>query len=256
MAVAVEAGITFLFAPAVHPGMRHAGPVRRELGCRPSSNVLGPLINPAHPTSRLVGSPMPDSRRSSPTCCAVGAPRRWWRGATTGWTTHHRDHITGLDGTGRSRDLDSVLDPQRLGIPGPGRRTARRRRGGERAHRTGPGGRSTGAGARRCASQPAAAALAATDSADALPAALARCAEAIDSGRRPTPWSGGSRAAQNHRTPSSTTANPGGPKYGFASSHRGWDDPRRAYLQPLRLEHGPAVLALERANRVLRDVHS
>ncbi|WP_250002680.1 anthranilate phosphoribosyltransferase [Actinoplanes sp. M2I2] len=53
-AVAVEAGVTFLFAPRLHPGMRHAGPVRRELGVPTVFNLLGPLINPADPTHRLV----------------------------------------------------------------------------------------------------------------------------------------------------------------------------------------------------------
>jgi anthranilate phosphoribosyltransferase len=59
--VAVEAGITFLFAPQLHPGMRHAGPVRRELGVPTVFNLLGPLINPADPTHRLVG--VADARR-------------------------------------------------------------------------------------------------------------------------------------------------------------------------------------------------
>ncbi|HTJ32296.1 MAG TPA: anthranilate phosphoribosyltransferase [Dactylosporangium sp.] len=54
-AVATEAGITFLFAAQVHPGMRHASPVRRELGVPTVFNALGPLINPARPTHRLVG---------------------------------------------------------------------------------------------------------------------------------------------------------------------------------------------------------
>lgn len=53
--VAAEAGITFLFAPQVHPGMRHAGPVRRALGLPTAFNLLGPLINPAEPAHRLVG---------------------------------------------------------------------------------------------------------------------------------------------------------------------------------------------------------
>ena len=72
-AVAVEAGITFLFAPKFHPGMRHAGPVRRELGVPTVFNVLGPLINPAEPTHRLVG--VADSRLLPgwSRCCAAGA---------------------------------------------------------------------------------------------------------------------------------------------------------------------------------------
>ncbi|MGH3357627.1 MAG: anthranilate phosphoribosyltransferase, partial [Nocardioidaceae bacterium] len=45
--VAVEAGITFCFAPVFHSSMRHAIPVRAELGVPTTFNVLGPLTNPA-----------------------------------------------------------------------------------------------------------------------------------------------------------------------------------------------------------------
>ncbi|MFC7244973.1 anthranilate phosphoribosyltransferase [Catellatospora aurea] len=53
--VAEQAGIAYLFAPAFHAGMRHAGPVRRELGVPTIFNVLAPLINPARPAYALVG---------------------------------------------------------------------------------------------------------------------------------------------------------------------------------------------------------
>src|SRR5690606_30878622 len=44
-----EAGIGFCFAPRFHPGFRHAGPVRREMGIPTAFNFLGPLTNPAQP---------------------------------------------------------------------------------------------------------------------------------------------------------------------------------------------------------------
>ena len=50
-----ESGIGFMFAPAFHPSMRHAGPVRREIGIRTVFNILGPLTNPAGAQSMLVG---------------------------------------------------------------------------------------------------------------------------------------------------------------------------------------------------------
>ena len=50
-----EAGIGFCFAPRFHPGMRHAAVTRRELGVPTAFNVLGPLTNPARPTSAAVG---------------------------------------------------------------------------------------------------------------------------------------------------------------------------------------------------------
>ena len=48
-------GFCFLFAPAYHPGMKHAGPVRRQLQVRTVMNLLGPCINPARPPVQLLG---------------------------------------------------------------------------------------------------------------------------------------------------------------------------------------------------------
>jgi anthranilate phosphoribosyltransferase len=50
-----EVGIAFLFAAMYHPAFRHTGPVRRELGVPTAFNYLGPLTNPARPTSLAVG---------------------------------------------------------------------------------------------------------------------------------------------------------------------------------------------------------
>jgi len=51
-----EIGIGFLFAPALHPAMRHAMPARQELKMRTVFNLLGPLTNPASATRQLVGA--------------------------------------------------------------------------------------------------------------------------------------------------------------------------------------------------------
>ncbi len=48
-------GIGFLFAPAMHPAMKHAGPVRKELGMRTAFNILGPLTNPAGAGAQVMG---------------------------------------------------------------------------------------------------------------------------------------------------------------------------------------------------------
>ena len=50
-----EVGIGFMFAPTFHPAMRHAAPVRREIGIRTVFNILGPLTNPARADRQLVG---------------------------------------------------------------------------------------------------------------------------------------------------------------------------------------------------------
>jgi anthranilate phosphoribosyltransferase len=53
--VLASAGIVFMFAPLLHPAMRHAGPVRRELGIPTIMNYLGPLTNPAGADRQVVG---------------------------------------------------------------------------------------------------------------------------------------------------------------------------------------------------------
>ncbi|WP_435061328.1 anthranilate phosphoribosyltransferase [Amycolatopsis thermoflava] len=55
-----ELGIGFCFAPVFHPGFRHAGAPRRELGVPTAFNLLGPLTNPAQPTAGLIGCAFPD----------------------------------------------------------------------------------------------------------------------------------------------------------------------------------------------------
>lgn len=50
-----EARVAFMFAPAFHPAMRFAGPLRQEIGIRTVFNVLGPLTNPAGAQRRLLG---------------------------------------------------------------------------------------------------------------------------------------------------------------------------------------------------------
>ena len=52
-----ETGYAYLHAPSFHPGMRHAGPVRRELGVRTAFNLCGPMANPALVTRQLMGVP-------------------------------------------------------------------------------------------------------------------------------------------------------------------------------------------------------
>lgn len=48
-------GLTFLFAPVYHKGMRYAAPVRAAMGTRTIFNVLGPLTNPSHPDYMVLG---------------------------------------------------------------------------------------------------------------------------------------------------------------------------------------------------------
>jgi len=50
-----DIGIAFLYAPNLHPAMRHAMPARKKIGRKTIFNILGPLINPARATNQLIG---------------------------------------------------------------------------------------------------------------------------------------------------------------------------------------------------------
>lgn len=82
-----QGGITFLFAPAHHPAMKYAGPVRRELGVRTIFNVLGPLANPARATHQLVGAFSDGARQ-------LMAQALRELGTRSAWVVHSED---GLD---------------------------------------------------------------------------------------------------------------------------------------------------------------
>src|SRR6478672_12095841 len=55
-----EVGVGFMFAPNHHPAMKHAAPVRKELGMRTILNILGPLTNPAGAPNQVMGVFHPD----------------------------------------------------------------------------------------------------------------------------------------------------------------------------------------------------
>ena len=71
-----QTGFCFLFAPAYHPGLRHAGAARRMLRVRTIFNLLGPCLNPAEPPVQLLG--VAEERLLEPiaaTLVAIGVKR-------------------------------------------------------------------------------------------------------------------------------------------------------------------------------------
>ncbi len=80
-----EAKITFLFAPAHHPALRHASVARRELGVRTIFNALGPLANPARATHQLLGV-YDDALRpiAAQALASLGTTRAWVVRSTDG----------------------------------------------------------------------------------------------------------------------------------------------------------------------------
>jgi anthranilate phosphoribosyltransferase len=184
-------GIGFCFAPVFHPGMRHAGPTRGDLGVPTVFNFLGPLTNPARVTAAAIGCADP---RMAPVMAAVLAERgdcalvfRGDDGLDELTTTTTSRVWVAAGGTVRP----ATLDPQRYGIAAvpPGSL-----RGGDRAHNAAvvrevlAGG---GGAVRDAVLLNAAAGIAAYDGLDstndaalddAIPAGLAAAQESVDSG--------------------------------------------------------------------------
>lgn len=91
-----DPGLAFLFAPTFHPSMRHAAPVRRELGVRTAFNLLGPLTNPAGATRQLVGVPRPELTEL--VARALGL-----LGSECVWVVHAADGLDELTTTGYTK---------------------------------------------------------------------------------------------------------------------------------------------------------
>ena len=90
-----ETGFVFLFAPLYHPAMKVLGPLRRALGFRTIFNLVGPLTNPAHARTQVVGVLAPSRvLLVGRTLAALGAKRAF--------VVHGTDGIDELTTTGES----------------------------------------------------------------------------------------------------------------------------------------------------------
>jgi anthranilate phosphoribosyltransferase len=94
-------GFAFLFAPAYHPAMKHAGPVRRELGVPTAFNLLGPMTNPAGVRRQMIGV-------ADPTTAAKVARVLFHLGTERAFVVHGNgiDELP-LDGSGVAYDVSS-----------------------------------------------------------------------------------------------------------------------------------------------------
>ena len=112
-----EAGIGFCFAPRYHSAMRHAGPVRRELGIPTAFNILGPLANPAGATRLMIG--VADATMAERMAGVLAA-----RGADRALIVHGDDGLDELTISTTSHVVELVdgqvrgyeVDPTALGI--------------------------------------------------------------------------------------------------------------------------------------------
>ncbi|MEQ6901150.1 anthranilate phosphoribosyltransferase [Nocardioides sp. YIM 152588] len=129
--VAVESGITFCFAAAFHPAMRHAATVRRELGIGTTFNFLGPLSNPAGPQAQAIGCA---DARMAPVMAGVFARR-----GVDAWVFRGDDGLDELTTTTtsqvwvahRGEITTAEVDPRALGLAPA---TPEDLRGGDAAH--------------------------------------------------------------------------------------------------------------------------
>lgn len=129
--VAEEAGITFCFAAAFHPALRHAAVARGELGIGTTFNFLGPIANPAKPAAQAIGCADP---LMAPVMAGVFARR-----GVDAWVFRGDDGLDELTTTTTSRVWtvrggevsEASFDPARLGIA---RGTAEALRGQDAAY--------------------------------------------------------------------------------------------------------------------------
>jgi anthranilate phosphoribosyltransferase len=111
-------GITFLFAPLLHPAMKNIMPVRRELGMRTIFNALGPLTNPAGANRQVMGV-------YADTMVELIAGVLAELGAEHALVVHGSDGLDEITTTGPThvgevrggRVTVSMLEPETLGIP-------------------------------------------------------------------------------------------------------------------------------------------
>lgn len=177
-------GIGFLFAPSHHAAMRHAAPVRRELGIRTVFNLLGPLANPASATHQVLG--VFDRGRVEQLAEALGA-----LGSQAAWVVHGEGGLDEVSPCGSTRVAELKngvvrsfeLVPSDFGLAPA---APERLRGGDAARnaeiiRDVLAGKS--GSPRSAVVINAAAGLCVTGIADGPKDGAARAAEAIDSGR-------------------------------------------------------------------------
>lgn len=112
-----EVGMGFCFAPRFHPAMRHAAPVRRDLGIATVFNFLGPLANPARARCQVVGvSELAMAEKMLGVLAANGARRAM--------VVHGSDGLDELSTTGPTTVLE-LTDPDARAVSGEDTRVRR-----------------------------------------------------------------------------------------------------------------------------------
>lgn len=115
-----ETRLAFLFAPAHHAAMKHAAPVRRELGFRTIFNLLGPLANPAALSAQLLGVCRPDLLDvMARALVQLGCPRALVVHSRDGLDEISPREITDAREVRGSTIRRTRIDPRDLGLQAP-----------------------------------------------------------------------------------------------------------------------------------------
>jgi anthranilate phosphoribosyltransferase len=113
-----EVGFVYLHAPSFHPAMKHAAPVRKELGFRTIFNLLGPLCNPAGANVQVIGV-------FAATLARPLAQVLRELGTTRAFTFHGHGGLDELSTTGwntavdmnAGKLMDVSIGPETVGVP-------------------------------------------------------------------------------------------------------------------------------------------
>jgi anthranilate phosphoribosyltransferase len=117
-AILREVGIAYLHAPHFHPAMKHAAPVRKELGFRTIFNILGPISNPAGANAQVIGI-------FSPMLVRPVAEVLQALGSAHVFTFHGADGLDELSTTGENHAIEMragrfsewTIGPETIGVP-------------------------------------------------------------------------------------------------------------------------------------------
>jgi len=117
-AILREVGLVYLHAPNFHPAMKHAAPVRKELGFRTIFNLLGPICNPAGANVQIIG--VFAQALTKPLAKVLMA-----LGSTRAFTVHGHGGLDELSTTGWNFAIDMhggklnevTIGPETVGVP-------------------------------------------------------------------------------------------------------------------------------------------
>ena len=112
-----QANLCFLYAPAYHPGFKHAAPVRKAMGIRTLFNILGPLVNPAKPSVMLLGVYIPELIDTIAKALTLTGVKRAWVVHGNGLDEIALHGTTVLTEINNGKLTEKTITPEDFGLP-------------------------------------------------------------------------------------------------------------------------------------------